>query len=260
MRKIIQKTAHLNNSSYSSIIDTLIKKTAPRKKIIESPSDVQEINCRHNNQPGCLKCLKCGGESGTLRIITHHHKCKYKEEVTTGPFEYGNYIPGIVLNRDLSIGILQREYALINKETEKKIIGTYGAGPCIILCMRDRETTNTMLGHIDSLTIDPVAKFREIFQPNNSDVYLIGGNNSSTSKKHLHNLLKELKIYNYDIKFAYLMDNKSNSFAINCITQEVFINHQINPKQDLPLVYDLLEREKRMMQIFRSKSELFRVN
>ena len=126
--------------------------------------------------------------------------------------------------------------------------------------MRDRENTNTMLGHIDSLTIDPVAKFREIFQPNNTDVYLIGGNNSCTSKEVLYKLLKKLKVYNYDVKFSYIMDNKSNSFAINCITQEVFINHQINPKQDLPLVYNISEREERMMQIFRSKSQLFRVN
>lgn len=88
MRRIVEKKTLLNNSRLSSIIDTLIKKTISREKIIESPSDLQEINCKHNNQPGCLKCLECGGESGTLRIITHLHNCKYKEKVITGPYQY----------------------------------------------------------------------------------------------------------------------------------------------------------------------------
>lgn len=77
-----------------------------------------------------------------------------------------------------------------------------------------------------------------------------------SSKDLVHNILIQLKNHKYKIKFAHIIDSNSNSFAINCITGEIFINYDINPIEDLPLVYNTLERQNRMMRVYIQKSEL----
>jgi len=73
----------------------------------------------------------------------------------------------------ISVAILQREYGMVNTETQKKIIYSYAAGPCVILCMHDISSQRAILGHIDTLTIEPLNKFRT-FLPENCDVYIVG--------------------------------------------------------------------------------------
>jgi hypothetical protein len=241
-------------------IDFLVRVTEPIQQVVESSADIEEVNCVHNNKPGCLKCKLCGKISGTSRELQHTYKCKYStaSKEISGPFQVGKVSHTDKIDSSKSVGILQREYGIVNNETPQKIIGTYGAGPCVILCMRNRETYDTILAHIDSLTTDPLSVF-STFQPDKCDVYIIGGD--SSSDKELHDILITLKQLKYKITFAYIQDNsRGNSFAINCITGETYINDDINPMVDLPLVYDIKIREIRMRMIYMLGGALEKVN
>lgn len=243
-------------------IDYLMEKTKPSLRICELPDDIKEIDFGeagvHDVDRRCIQCLICNGKSGTLRIITHTYKCKYKVTDESGPFIYGNPLRGIgKINSERSIGILQREYCIANKYTDKNIIGTFGASSCIILCIRNNVTTDTFLAHIDAMTL-PIftcefSIFRARFNPIDSDVYIVGGNNET--KNQVYNLLFDLKRLDYNgIKCAYLIDNFSNNFAINSVTGEIYINSDIEPIKDLPLVYNENNRlnTMKMAHLFRS--------
>ena len=65
-----------------------------------------------------------------------------------------------------------REYGVVDSTTEKKIIGSGSASTCFILCMRDRETTKTMVAHIDAMTLFPLDIFRNHFRHEVTDVYI----------------------------------------------------------------------------------------
>jgi len=238
------------------IIDKLIDLTTPRLAISELPTDIEEINCYHNDKPGCIKCKICGSKSGTLRLIIHDKNCKYYIEEKKGPFEEGLYKKPInKINPKESIGILQREYGIINNKSEKIIIGSFGAGPCIILCMRDRVTTETILAHIDIYTLNPLNEFFK-FDPKKTDVYIVGGN----SLDELNKILIELKESGFEIKFSHIIVEESNSFAINCITGEFYINDDIDPTVDLPLLYDGKKRLSLFNFKLNFKSELTKLN
>jgi len=230
---------YVNAMANNTGIYYLIEKTKPILRICELPEDIKEID-----RSGCIQCLICNGKSGTLRIITHTYKCKYKVTEESGPFIYGNPLRGIgKIDAERSVGILQREYGIANKYTDKNIIGTFGAGPCIILCIRNNVTTDTFLAHIDAMTLpvftgeSPII-FRSRFNPIDSDVYIVGGNNQT--KDQVYNLFVDLKRLDYtSIQCAYIIDNFSlNNFAINSVTGEVYINTDIEPIKDLPLVYN----------------------
>jgi hypothetical protein len=248
-----------------------MEKTKPSLRICELPEDIKEIDVVDAGRravdfskaglskvdrreagvdtlSGCIQCLICNGKSGTLRIITHTYKCKYKVTEESGPFIYGNPLWGIgKIDAERSVGILQREYGIANKYTDKNIIGTFGAGPCIILCIRNKATTDTFLAHIDAMTFpvftgeSPII-FQSQFNPIDSDVYIVGGNNQT--KDQVYNLLVDLKRLDYtSIQCAYIIDNFSlNNFAINSVTGEVYINTDIEPIKDLPLVYNENDR------------------
>lgn len=235
-------------------IDDLIQQTETVLKIAELPTDIKQVNCKHNDNPGCIQCVVCGSTSGTTLIIPHYYTCKYKVKETIGPFTEGiRDVTTTRIDPSKSVAILQREYGIISSETEKTIIGTYGAATCIILCMRNRDNGKTILAHIDSLSIDPLNVFFE-FPADKCDVYIIGGDDST--KPEVNNILKELKSRNYEIKFAHIIDGGSNSFAINCITGDTYVNDDINPITDLPPVYDVKIRELRMMQLPYNKTSL----
>jgi len=239
------------------LINNLISNTMNNLKITELPEDIEEINCYYNNKPGCIKCKICGSISGNLKIISHYYSCKYKDQRKTGPFTVGKRHFNNVLDSSISIGILQREYGIIDNTTSKHIIGSYGAGPCVILCMRDKESNKTLLAHIDRMTIDPLSVF-SIFQPDKTDVYIIGGNNSS--KKNVNDILIQLKGLGFQIKFAHIITYESNSFAINCLNGDTYIDSDINPLIHLPYVYNKNKRNNRLKTLISMPSKLEKVD
>ena len=236
-------------------IEELIELTSNHK---ENPKDIEEIICKSTNKPGCIRCKLCGGYSGSARIIQHYFGCKYQK--VNGPYIYegtsyiedNNMINFIQYD---SIGILQREYGQLTSDDSTKIMGTYGAGPCVILCMRDSSSLRTTLAHIDNQTINYFEPF-DNYDPLSSDVYIIGGDTSS--RDLVNEILLTLHSMNYNITFAHVIDNNSNSFAINSLTGETFLN--CLSSTDLPLVYDSDLRNERMKFLPFGKTSLNNIN
>jgi len=218
----------LRNIRGGGIIDELINLTDD-KKIIEDPNDIIIIDCSNGNIKNmCKECKICKSRTYTSGYdIQHFYICtKYFKDPTYTVIQKGLYnIATTPIDKSRSIGIIQREYGIINNNTSKNIIGTYGAGPCIILSMRNRLTNDTILAHIDSGTLNPLKPFLK-FSYENSDVYIVGGN--STSKQLVNNILNLLKQNKFEITFAHIIDDKnSNSFAINCITGDIYLNDKV---------------------------------
>lgn len=126
--------------------------------------------------------------------------------------------------------IFQQEYGVITKTTDKHIIGSFGALSCVILCMRNRITFETILAHIDTLTLDPMEKFLR-FPPNNCDVYIVGGNFESFTR--VYDLLRTLQEHEYEVTYCHILDKDDNNFAINCMTGEVYLDEQLYYNKNL---------------------------
>jgi len=242
-----------------SNIDKLLSLVRPPQPISELPSDIEEVPCGHNTSKSCLKCKKCKSISGTSRQIHHFFNCPYKsKEPAPGPYVIGTRVVSKThIDPELSECILQKEYATISNNSTKTILGTFGAGPCIILCMRDRRNGNTILAHIPALARDPLNPFLS-FPPEDSDVYIIGGNNSS--RLNVDKILIELKARGYMVTFAYIIDNEtSNMFAINCATGETWLNDEIRVSE-LPVTIDKQEREGNLFMRALTPGLLIQVN
>ena len=131
--------SYTHKSNPSEIIDILINRTESQR-LKEKPSDIEEINCR-NGEPGCVRCKLCNSVSGTAKIISHSLCCKYNEKSNSSPIILGDRKESdIRMDSSISFAVSQREYGIIDTTTSKKIIYSYGAEPCVILCMHD--TTN----------------------------------------------------------------------------------------------------------------------
>ena len=209
-------------------IDKLIQKIKPVKRKVEKLEHIELLKKKYGE---CNKCNLCGGESGTLKIIQHTYKCMYYINETNGPFIVGNIKNNSNIDTVKILTILQREYGEVDKTTEKSIIGSYGAGPCFIICMRNRFTYKSTLAHIDTLTQNPLEPF-EHYEPNQTDVYIIGGDNSS--KTQIHDILILLKEKKHGIKCANIITNNSNKFAIDSISGKIYMDENINIQTDDP--------------------------
>jgi len=210
-----------------SIIDRLLILIRPPPPIIESPDDIEEVACKFKPDKMCLRCKLCGNISGESRKIFHLFGCPYSLNHTLyGPYDLGERVhPTERINPELYEEIVSDQYAIISSNSTKPIIGTHGATSCIILCMRDRTNTNTILAHITNYTINPLEPFLR-FSPENSDVYIIGG--YSGSVQEMITILSKLKENNYTIRFAHIIDDDTNKFAINCITGETWLNKEVH--------------------------------
>ena len=229
-------------------IDILIQKTKPVKRKLEKPEHIELFNNKYGE---CNKCILCGGESGTLKIIPHTYKCMYYMNIFYGPFTIGIIENNSNIDTEKILTILQREYGEVSKSTENSIIGSYGAGPCFIICMRNRITYKTILAHIDASTQNPLEPF-ERYQPNQTDVYIIGGDYNT--KTQIHDLLIILKGKKYDIKYANIITNYSNNFTIDCESGEIYMDIKNEfPQEDN-------ERIKLMrLRCLKSVSKLYKV-
>lgn len=240
------------------VIDALIKNINPHTiTICEHPSDVKFVQCNYGKDT--IKCcLLCGSKSGTNLIIPHYFSCKYSAIHSIGPFVKG-YLPcsSTSLNTDKCLVVLQREYSIIEKNCEKHIIYSFGIVSCVVLCMYNRYTTETILAHIDPNTVDPLHPFRS-FAPKLCDVFIVGGD--SSSKPIVHNLLKELRDNHYEITFAHLIDENINDFAFNAIDGTGYINSGMQDVMDAVRNPNTIKRVNKMMLMYMYKSPLVRID
>lgn len=106
-------------------------------------------------------------------------------------------------NKKLSEGVLQGEYAITLSSSNKPILGTYGAGPCLIVAIYDVESKISFLAHIDGVTdLDSLKTIINRFNPETSQVHLYGGDISSEEMCiEVVEIFKSLnfEIYNSDI-------------------------------------------------------------
>ena len=220
-----------------SIVDELLTVLPPPRPISELPSDIEDVPCKYEPTKLCLRCKQCDSISGRSRIITHSYECIYHQKKTDAS---PPYILGVLpqaqipIDPSMSEAILQKEYGIISRNSVKSILGTYGAGPCIILCMRNRKTTETILAHIDASTHSPLAPFL-MFSPEDSDVFIIGGAN--ITREHLVRLLLTLKERGYTVTFANVIDDKANKFAIHCLTGECWLDDDVDV-ESIPVTID----------------------
>lgn len=215
-------------------LQNLISKTSSLSlTFVEDADDIKVIQCEHDKTQTCVQCLKCNSVSGTLRIINHRYTCKYSQSKRDGPFVEGSVKPSLLpLDSSRCVTVLQREYGIVCKESLKPIIRSFGAFTCVILCMRNRQTTETILAHIDANTLNPLEPFLH-FPPDLCDVFVVGGEKSSIDE--VNSLLLQLLEQNYSITYANIIDENENMFAINSVDGSVYCH---NNKPYFALRYD----------------------
>lgn len=215
----------IKNVSYNPMqILHAIQKPA---RLIELPEHINEIsNVQH-------QCTLCKARSGSLLIIPHTYKCIYNNSTNLQKFIIGERTRNKThIDPSKCLSVLQHQYGCISNTSEYTTIGTIGCGPCVCICMRARDRSLTALSHIDTLTQNILGP-HYMFPPGTTDVYIIGGNSSSCNL--INNILELLARFNYKITFAHILDSKSNSFAINCITGETYLNDEIIPMRDMSI-------------------------
>lgn len=76
--------------------------------------------------------------------------------------------------------ILQHEYGVTKADAAQPVLGTYGAGPCVILALYDKQAKTAVLTHIDALT--NLYSLNQLFNeinPETTVAHLAGGDSSS---------------------------------------------------------------------------------
>lgn len=196
-------------------------------RLIELQEHIKVIS---DVQHQCKLCKAC---SGSLLIIPHSYKCIYNNSTNLQQFIFGNRTHHkSPIDASKCLLVLQHQYGCISNTTKYTTIGTIGCGPCVCICMRAHNGSQTVLSHVDTLTQN-IAGPHYMFPPDATDVYIIGGD--SQSRNLINNILKLLARFNYKIIFAHILDSESNSFAINCITGETYLNDEIIPMRDMQL-------------------------
>jgi hypothetical protein len=196
------------------------------------------------------QCKLCKAHSGSLLIIPHTYKCIYNNSTNLQQFIFGDRIQHeSPIDPSKCLSVLQHQYGCISNTTKYTTIGTIGCGPCVCICMRACNGSLTALSHVDTLTQN-ILGLHYMFPPDTTDVYIIGGN--SQSRNLIINILELLARFNYKITFAHILDSTSNSFAINCITGETYLNDEIIPMRDMLLTKNHNEYLKRFELQIRS--------
>ena len=79
-------------------------------------------------------------------------------------------------------GVAQRELVMANLDSQKPILGTFGAGPCVAIAVYNPTTHKAMLSHVDALTeLSSLRRYLDIIAQDSTEklqVHLAGGQES----------------------------------------------------------------------------------
>ncbi|KTC81130.1 Uncharacterised protein [Legionella cherrii] len=179
---------------------------------------------------------ECNGPSGFFSANYQESKVGFEKEISLIA------LANSANSRRLSKGnfsstegyaVLQHEIGITNNTSLKPILGSYGAGPCVIIAIWNATTKTALLAHVDKFTslTSVESLFKRISSDDNDilEVHLHGGDWSS--KKQAAQIIelvenhKNAKILSADV----CNDGHSKSLAIDGRTGEVF--NDLSPAQ-----------------------------
>ncbi|MBV53236.1 MAG: hypothetical protein CL816_04115 [Coxiellaceae bacterium] len=133
--------------------------------------------------------------------------------------------------KELTRGVLQGEFGVTDGNDAIPILGTFGAGPCLIVAIYESEKKSAFLTHIDASTcLDSFNRelSRLNYNPRTSQVHLYGGDSSSHDMcMDVYEIMenKGFVIVNSDIVRE---ETDSASFAIDARNGNVYSNVNSN--------------------------------
>ena len=138
-------------------------------------------------------------------------------------------------NAALFLGV--DELAVSYHNSDYPVIGSVGAGQCIILAVYDSEHKKALLTHIASLNnrstkmLDTLNNELSSFSPAHSNAYIVGGVDNSISRTTHQKITQLLNHKNISIKYQKVFQgsyhgesSESESFAINAFNGRCYSN------------------------------------
>ena len=199
-------------------------------EILNGSYDTHDIHTIEVHGHEMNQCNICKTRDFTHKRIFHPISCKHS------PYkQYDNAHIGFVTSPDIIKQISTEKFVKFNELTELTnstnsnesnvtIYGSNFAESSVIVTLRDPNTTKTVMVHITKLKNDSIDKLFEFFNDSlQVDVYLSGGNLIDISLPK--NILEAIhKKPNHNIVFCHLIDYAYNSFAINPINGDIYVN------------------------------------
>ena len=93
-----------------------------------------------------------------------------------------------------TVFVIQKEYAITNANSDKHILGSAGAGPCIILALYDSKNKIAVLSHIDGSTVDSISLLIKDISIQHTVAHIAGGDSSSKKSALKFKMLEINKI------------------------------------------------------------------
>ncbi len=167
-----------------------------------------------------VRCASCNVRSGTLLVISHKGDCPYWVSQATPIIRYydpdfGFFTPWSWSGPDVTIGMFEPP-----RKIESGTIGTFGAGPCIIVGVHNEDTNDTWMVHLDAMTGDEMfCRFINLLLVSSRlSIYLCGGDSSSIKLQ-----AKILRIFdsselNIVYRLIHINDSDSNQLTIDATT------------------------------------------
>lgn len=157
-------------------------------------------------------------------------------------------------SKDNAVQVPQHHVSYTSCNSNQPVLGSYGAGPCVIVALYNLENKNVALSHIDAANVaDTIGEMiSQIDSKSGSallEAHVTGGNPSTHSIFTQVQILNKLKLHNITIKSSNLGYNDPNSvkdLAIDSCTGKIYTNlggryqllHEENYDQKLQEAHD----------------------
>lgn len=136
-------------------------------------------------------------------------------------------------DKEQAQAVLQHEVAITTADSEKPILGTFGADQCIIVALYNAQLQSAALAHVDSLTdLSSLSKyFNQLSSEDTTiEVHLSGGQGNKDKATEVIDFVKNYP--NADIKSAKVCNPEaSQSLAIDSRSGKTFTWFSVNQLQ-----------------------------
>lgn len=138
---------------------------------------------------------------------------------------------------DQTVFVLQQEFAVTDANSDKPVLGTGGAGPCIILAIYDQKNKIAILAHVDISCLYDIPTLFKNISIEHSVAHISGGTGCEEDSLKIIDILErhKIKIVNADIeRDRYL----PASLAIDARTGNIYSPVDIS-QLHIPLNFDI---------------------